>query len=190
MHLPSLGVSIAAALMLSVAAPALAQDDPAPPADAAAPAEAAPVEAAPVEAAPAAAPVAEVAAPTPIGTGAGGQHIMAPPPGKAQVVFFRRSAFVGAAIGGRVREAEVPIGNLTAGRYFLHVTDPGEHTYTVKTEVTENLTMELEAGETYFVEETVSMGVLVGRLNLSPSDIANFDAAYPKMKPAKPLKAD
>lgn len=181
----SRGASITAALLLSTAliAPAAAQDDPAAPAEAAAEETAAePAEEPAVEAA---APAADQ---TPIGQGVGTRHIMPPPPGKAQVVFFRRNTFVGAAIGGRVREGETPIGNLTVGRFFLHVTDPGEHTYTVKTEVTENLTMELEAGETYFVEETVSMGVLVGRLNLSPSDMANFDAAYPKMKPAKPLK--
>jgi len=181
------GLLLSAALVLAAAAtgPAIAQTEEPAAAEAAAPAAdaAQPAE----EAAPA--PQADATA-APIGTGAGTSHIMPPPPGKTQVVFFRRNTFVGAALGGRVREGETPIGNLTSGRYFLHVTDPGEHTYTVKTEVTENLTMELEVGETYFVEETVSMGILVGRLNLSPSNSNAFDEAFPKMKPAKPLKAD
>lgn len=183
------GMLLSAALVIGAltVGPAVAQTE-----EPAAATEAPAAEAAQPEAAPEAeaAPVATTAAATPIGTGAGTSHIMPPPPGKAQVIFFRRNSFVGGALGGRVRENEVPIGNLTSGKYFLHVTDPGVHTYTVKTEVTENLTMELEVGETYFVEETVSMGILVGRLNLSPSNANAFDEAYPKMKPAKPLKAD
>ncbi|HYE43917.1 MAG TPA: hypothetical protein VEA15_11035, partial [Caulobacteraceae bacterium] len=89
---------------------------------------------------------------------------------------------------GKVREGETEIGNLTVGRYFLHVTDPGAHAYSVKSEATDTLNLEVEEGETYYVEETISMGIMVGRPNLSPSDQANFDDAYPKMKPAKPLK--
>lgn len=183
----SRGLLLSAALVLGAFAvgPAVAQTEE-PAAAVEAPAE---ETAQPEAAAAPAAPAVEAAA-APIGTGAGTSHIMPPPPGKTQVVFFRRSAFVGAALGGRVRVGEKPIGNLTAGRYFLYVTDPGEQTFTVKTEVTENLTMELEVGETYFVEETVSMGILVGRLNLSPSNSNAFDEAYPKMKPAKPLKED
>lgn len=185
---PGLLLSVALAIGALSVGPAVAQtDEPAVAAEAPAAEAAEPESVQPETAEPTAPPQAAAA---PIGTGVGTSQIMAPPPGKAQVVFFRRNTFVGAALGGRVRESDVPIGNLTAGKFFIHITEPGEHTYTVKTEVTENLTMELEVGETYFVEETVSMGILVGRLNLSPSNGNAFDEAYPKMKPAKPLKPD
>lgn len=157
-----------------------------PAADGADPAE----EAAAAEPAAIGAGSVETAAAQPIGQGAGSRHVMPPLPGKAQIIFFRKAAFVGAAIGGRVWEDDAAIGNLTAGTYFLVTLDPGVHTFSVSTEVKEELIMEVEEGETYFVEETVSMGVLVGRLNLSPSDVSVFDAAFPKMKQAKRLKPE
>lgn len=126
----------------------------------------------------------------PIGQGAGSSHLYAPPADKAQIVFFRKSGFLGAAISAHVKDGETPIGHIANGRFFSALVDPGKHTFTIKTEATDTLEMELEAGETYFVETTVSMGVIVYRLNLSPSDMSAFDAAYPKMKPAKPMKAD
>ena len=48
--------------------------------------------------------------------------------------------------------------------------------------------MEIEAGETYYVVGGVTMGVLAGRPNISPSDQAAYTAIAAKLKPAKPLK--
>ena len=134
------------------------------------------------------APAAEAPGPA-IGTGAGSSHVYAAPADKAQIVFFRKSAFLGGGISAHVKDAGVDIGHMANGRYFVALVEPGKHTFTIKTEATDTLEMEVEAGETYFVETSAAMGVLVYRLNLSPSDMATFDAAYPKMKPAKPLKA-
>ncbi|MFZ5670517.1 MAG: DUF2846 domain-containing protein [Pseudomonadota bacterium] len=165
---PSLRIALAVA-SLALAAPlaAAAQDAEAP---APAPAEA---PAAPADpAVPAASPVAAD------GT------VAAPPAGKGQIVFFRKSALAGAAISFKVRENDVELGKLSVGRYFVVPVEPGEHTYIVHSEAKDILTFEVEAGETYFVEGTITVGIIAGRPNLTPSSEAAFKAAFPKMKPA------
>lgn len=108
-----------------------------------------------------------------------------PPEGKGQVVFFRPSKFAGAAVGFIVREGSNELGKLRSGNYFIAAVEPGTHQYVVHSEAKDALTLEVEAGETYYVQGTIAMGFMVGRPNLSPSDQAAFDAAAPKLKLSK-----
>ena len=119
-------------------------------------------------------PAAEVAA--------GNGIIGAPPAGKGQIVFFRPSKFVGGAVGFKVREGTTELGKLRSGNYFVAAVDPGTHEYTVHSEAKDVLTLEVEAGETYYVQGTISMGVMVGRPNLAPSDEATFTGMAAKLK--------
>jgi hypothetical protein len=105
-----------------------------------------------------------------------------PKEGKALVVFFRPSKFAGAAIKYKVREGEVELGQLSSGRYFVAQVEPGTHTYVVHSEAKDVTNIETEAGETYFLLGSVSMGFMAGHPNLSPSDAAAFEAAMGKMK--------
>ena len=107
--------------------------------------------------------------------------------GKGQVVFFRPSKMMGAAIGYKVREGETELGKLRNGTYFVIQVEPGKHDYTVHSEAKDVLTLEVDAGETYFVQGGVSMGVLAGRPNLSPSTAEAFAQVAPKLRVAKPL---
>jgi uncharacterized protein DUF2846 len=111
--------------------------------------------------------------------------IGAPEAGKAQIVFFRPSKFTGAAIGFKVREGETELGKLRSGKYFVSSVEPGTHQYTVHSEAKDVLTMEVEAGETYYVQGTITMGFMAGRPNLSPSDQATFDGMAGKLKLAE-----
>lgn len=113
--------------------------------------------------------------------------LSAPEAGKGQVVFFRPSKMMGAAIGYKVREGETELGKLRNGTYFVIQVEPGKHEYTVHSEAKDVLTLEVDAGETYFVQGGMSMGVLAGRPNLSPSNADAFAAVAPKLKVAKPL---
>lgn len=137
-----------------------------------------------VDAAPAATAVAavEVAA-TPAAAQSG--LIALPPEGKGQVVFFREKKFAGSAVRYKVREGEQELGKLSSGAFFVHVTEPGTHEYTVHSEAKDILTLEVEPGETYYVQGDITMGVLMGRPNLSPKDAATFEAMSAKLKPAK-----
>lgn len=175
-----------------VALPALAQEQSAPapttsqaPAPLAAPTAEADATAAPVDAQ-AAAPAAAAATPS-----AFSEKVLAaigtPSAGKALVVFFRPSKFVGGAVGFKVRENDVELGKLRNGNYFAIEVDPGQHSYVVHSEAKDVTTIEAEAGETYFLSGSISMGVLAGRPNLSPSDVTAFEAVLGKLKKSKPL---
>ena len=107
-------------------------------------------------------------------------RVPAPPAGKGQVIFFRPFG-PGMALNPMVREDTTDVGRVGTSSYFIYVVDPGQHAFSVKSEATDTLHMEVDPGETYYVEETIGMGVLVGRPHLSPSDAA----AFAKMKGLK-----
>ena len=138
------------------------------------------------EAAAASAPVATEAAAPAIATvtapAATTSKVGAPEAGKALIVFFRPSKFTGAAIGFKVREGETELGKLRNGKYFVANVEPGTHQYTVHSEAKDILTLEVEAGETYYVQGTITMGFMAGRPNLSPSDQVTFDGMAGKLK--------
>ena len=148
---------IAAALLVS-AAPAVAQD----------------------------APPAAVAAPASIDQAKTADLFNAPPPDKGQVVFYRPGG-AGGLVGCMVREGEgadeTHLSKLTGNRYFTRLVDPGVHHYWAKSEATDRLTLEVEPGETYFVKCKISMGLVVGRPNLSPSELAEFNKYSKHLKP-------
>ncbi len=127
---------------------------------------------------------AEEPAATPDAAAATGK-IAPAPADKAQIVFFRPNKFAGGAVGFKVREGTQELGKLRSGNYFIHLAEPGTHEYTVHSEAKDVLTLEVEEGETYFVQGTITMGVLAGRPNLSPSDEATFNGMADKLKLAQ-----
>lgn len=146
---------------------------------AAAPATAPAAEAAP---APAAAPTAEATAEaTPAAAPAAASDEAAPATGR--IVFFRPRKMVGGAISFKVREGDAVLGKLSSGSFFSVDVPAGTHSYYAKSEGKDDtLVMEIEAGETYYVMGTISMGFLAGQGNLSPSDQAAFDDLNKKKK--------
>ncbi|KAF1726098.1 hypothetical protein CSC76_11265 [Pseudoxanthomonas mexicana] len=116
---------------------------------------------------------------------AGNSLVGAPAEGMGQVVFFREKKFTGAAIKYKVREGETELGKLGSGTYFVASVAPGTHQYTVHSEAKDVLTLEVEAGETYYVQGSITMGFMAGRPNLSPSDESVFNAMADDLKPAK-----
>lgn len=156
-----------------------------------APAEATPATAAPAEApaeAPANATVSAPAAATPALSSVALQidsatSIPAPPAGKGQVVFFRKGGLMGAAISCAVHENGLKVSSLSPGKFVVVAADPGIHSYSVKSEATDTLRLEIESGETYYAKCNITMGVMAGRPNLSPADQTAFAALSAKLKP-------
>ncbi|MFN3425358.1 MAG: DUF2846 domain-containing protein [Novosphingobium meiothermophilum] len=97
-----------------------------------------------------------------------------PPPGKGQIVFYRTGTIMGAAMGCAVNENGQKISSLGAGRYFILVTDPGRHEYTVKSEAKDVLALQVEADETQYAMCKIKMGIMAGRPDLRPSTEAEF----------------
>lgn len=118
--------------------------------------------------------------------------VPAPPKGKGQVVFFRKGGFVGSAISCAVHENGAKLTRLPPGKYHVHVAEPGIHEYSVRSEATDTLRLEVEPDETYFAQCTITMGIMAGRPNLSPTDQATFFGMSAKLKPAinKPEKEE
>lgn len=111
-------------------------------------------------------------------------NIPAPPTGKGQIIFFRKGGLFGAAISCAVHENGAKITSLPPGKYNVHVAEPGIHQYSVKSEATDTLRIEIEPGETYYSQCNITMGVMAGRPNLSPSDKPAFEKLSAKLKPA------
>jgi hypothetical protein len=170
----------AAAALTLMAGQALAQEAAAPATQAAPAEQAAPAPAvAPPSEAPAPAPAAAPApAPTAVAVAPAADAVLGKPSaGKGQVVFYRPSKFVGMAIGFKVREGETELGKLGNGNFFFIDVEPGAHEYVVHSEAKDILPLEIDAGEVYYVEGGIGMGVMVGRPNLSPSDKSKFESA-------------
>jgi len=98
------------------------------------------------------------------------------------IVFFRAKKFAGAAVGYKVREGEVELCRLRNASYCIIQATPGKHLYTVHSEAKDILTLEVDPGETYHVIGGITVGVLAGRPNLSPSDAATFEAMKSELK--------
>lgn len=105
--------------------------------------------------------------------GAGPATIPAPPPGKGQIVFYRPGG-MGWALGCSVNEKGQKLSSLGSGRYFILVTDPGKHEYTVKSEAKDVLALEVEPDETQYAKCRIKMGIMVGRPDLAPGTEAEF----------------
>jgi len=104
-------------------------------------------------------------------------RIPAPPTGKGQIVFYRTGTIMGAAMGCAVNEKGQKISSLGSGRYFILVTEPGRHEYTVKSEAKDVLALEVEADETQYAMCRIKMGVMAGRPDLRPATEAEFSKA-------------
>jgi len=115
---------------------------------------------------------------------AGPIAIAPPPPGQGQVVFFRAKSLLGAGQWFNVREAGHALGKLTNGAYFVQITSPGIHTYTAifEPELKDHLKLDVDAGETYFVEGTLTGGLVIGAADLSPSNRGKFNTAAKDLK--------
>ncbi len=97
-----------------------------------------------------------------------------PPAGMGQVVFYRSSR-MGFAISCRVHENGQVVNRLPPGKYFVHNTTPGAHAFSVRSEATDVIRVEVEEGETQYVRCAIGMGIGVGRPNLSPQSREDFD---------------
>ena len=94
------------------------------------------------------------------------------------IVFFRAKRFLGAGEGFKVREGEVELGRLRNGTYFTIQVAPGNHQYAVHSIAKDLLTLEVDPGETYYVQANTG----VAGPNLSPSDKATFEALKAQLK--------
>lgn len=136
-------------------------------------------------------PPAASAAPAPAPVSAPAPAAASSSGGVGKIVFFRESKFAGGAVSFKVREGQTELGKLSSGTYFIANLAPGPHEFTVHSEAKDILNLEVEPGETYYIQGSISMGLMVGRPNLAPSDEATFNSMKAKLKDSaapKPVK--
>jgi len=173
-------ISAGVAASLALTTSGFAQEAPAP-------AQASPA----VQATPAAAPapaVAETPAPA-----------VASAEGKGRVFFFRPTRLTGAVytyhvveVGddGKPAKGAPRLGSLPNGGAFSVELEPGVRSFNITgpmaiNKAEDRIRMEVEPGETYYVEQTVRMGLVTGGFRLVPADEARFKATKVKLKDVK-----
>jgi len=95
------------------------------------------------------------------------------PAGKGRVYFYRTNSMLGAAITSDITMNGRVVGRSARGSFFYVDENPGDCKASASTEVEREVSFTLAPGETKYIKSTVSMGALVGRINLelvSPSD--------------------
>lgn len=171
-------VTMAAGLALSLAlgTSAFTQDAPAPAPETAPVATTAP--------APEAAPEA---VPTPTPAAAASE--------KGKIVFFRPGRLPGAIYtyyvvetgdDGKVDKSAPHLGGLPNGGAFVVEVEPGVHSFNITGPMAVNyaddrIRMDVEPGETYYVEQTVRIGLVTGGFRLVPADEARFTKSKAKI---------
>jgi hypothetical protein len=94
------------------------------------------------------------------------------------------------AVSFSVHEGTKGVAKLGNASYAVVDMAPGEHTFTIQSEAKDSLTLEVEAGETYYVQQTIGMGVILLRPHLAPSDESTFKAKAKSLKPSKKKPTD
>lgn len=86
------------------------------------------------------------------------------------VVYIFRNESMGAAIKMPLLIDGQSVGDTAANTYLRKELVPGTHTIVSKTEVDSTLTMDMQAGKTYYVWQEVKMGVFAARSALHQVD--------------------
>ena len=110
-------------------------------------------------------------------------NIASPAPGKGQIVFYRRGGMLGAAISCAVHEGGIKLTSLPPGRFAVVEVDPGVHNFSVKSEATDTIRIEIQSGQTAYASCHVTMGIVAGRPKLEVSNTTAFFADGQKLKP-------
>ena len=85
---------------------------------------------------------------------------------KALVVFYRVKSMKGGAIGFNVKQGEAAIGALANGSMFYRYVEPGQHTFWSQVISQDAVTINAEAGKTYYIEGVTMIGLVVARPQL------------------------
>jgi len=87
------------------------------------------------------------------------------PANKGRVYFYRADTMFGAAVTSDISLNGKVVGKSERGSFLFADENPGKCTVATSTEVEKQLTFMLAPGETKYVETSVSMGVMVGRIS-------------------------
>ncbi|SRR5712691_7954817 len=87
------------------------------------------------------------------------------PAGKGRIYFYRADTMMGAAVTSDITFNGRVVGKSERGSFFFVDENPGSCKASASTEVERAVTFTLAAGETKYVKSSISMGLMVGRVN-------------------------
>ncbi|MEJ6020841.1 DUF2846 domain-containing protein [Ramlibacter sp. PS4R-6] len=96
--------------------------------------------------------------------------------GEGRIFILRDSGMVGAALQPEIKLNGVVVGKSQPGGFFYVDRPAGNYTATAATETEKAATFTLAAGETKYVRSYMTMGIMVGRVNLELLDPARASA--------------
>ena len=107
------------------------------------------------------------------------------PDNAAVVHIYRPGKFAGSAVSYDVKANGAVVTTLYNGGYYPYVARPGEIEFSAKTEATSSVTLDVKAGEIYFIRGTVGIGFFVGRpyLVVVPREEAEKEIVETKLIP-------
>lgn len=108
--------------------------------------------------------------------------------GMGLIYIYREKEFVGSGVSYDVKVGETVITTLYNGGYYPYVVKPGEVELWARTESKTAVTVDVKAGEVYFVKGEVGIGFFVGRphLRVVPREKGEKEIAECKLIPEPP----
>jgi len=109
------------------------------------------------------------------------------PEGTGLVYLYRPSSFIGGCVSYDIKVGETVITTLYNGGYYPYFAKPGEVELWAKTESKSSVTLDVKAGQIYYLKGTVGVGFFVGRPHLMvvSTDIGEREIAECKLIPEK-----
>jgi Protein of unknown function (DUF2846) len=86
--------------------------------------------------------------------------------GMGLIYIYRESAFIGGGVSYDVKVGDTVVTTLHNGGYYPYLVKPGEVELWAKTEAKSAVTVDVKAGEVYYVKGEVGVGFWVGRPHL------------------------
>ncbi|QOG02930.1 hypothetical protein [Flavobacterium sp. MDT1-60] len=95
------------------------------------------------------------------------QELKKPTEGKS-VVYFVRSSAMGFLINFKYFDGEKYLGKFNYGKYLVYECEPGKHIFWSRSENTDFIEADLEAGKIYIVDSAAQMGAIKAGVELIP----------------------
>jgi len=102
-------------------------------------------------------------------------------PEKGLVIFYRPKKFSGGAIRFNINHAEGSLGVLNSGTMVYGYFEPGQRQFWSQVISQDSITIDVKAGNTYFVRGDAKMGVYAGRPKFQQVDEATGRAEVGKL---------
>lgn len=109
------------------------------------------------------------------------------PEGVGLVYIYRPGKGIGGGVSPDIRANGVVITTLYNGGYYPYFAKPGEIEFSAKTESTSSVTLDIKAGQVYYIKGSIGIGFFVGRphLTVEPSEVGEKKIAACKLIPEK-----